>query len=80
MKQLALKENSEFKPIKLRLKIDHVSYPAQAEGLVNMNNIRYDPPERVLVFTMPTSAISITLLINYIPLELTLSQVLVFGD
>ena len=27
------KENSEFKPVKLRLKIDLVSYPAQAEGL-----------------------------------------------
>ena len=25
------KENSEFKPVKLRLKIDLVSYPAQAE-------------------------------------------------
>ena len=31
-------ENSEFKPVKLRLKIDLVSYPARAEGLVNMNN------------------------------------------
>ena len=30
------KENSEFKPLKLRLKIDLVSYPARAEGLVNM--------------------------------------------
>ena len=29
------KENSEFKPVKLRLKIDLVSYPARAEGLVN---------------------------------------------
>ena len=29
------KENSEFKPAKLRLKIDLVSYPARAEGLVN---------------------------------------------
>ena len=27
------KENSEFKPIKLRLKIDLVPYPARAEGL-----------------------------------------------
>ena len=27
------KENSEFKPVKLRLKIDLVSYPARAEGL-----------------------------------------------
>ena len=37
------KENSELKPVKLRLKIDLESYPAQAEGLVNMiitwNNI-----------------------------------------
>ena len=30
------KENSEFKPVKLRLKIDLVSYPARAEGLVNV--------------------------------------------
>ena len=29
------KENSEFKLVKLRLKIDLVSYPARAEGLVN---------------------------------------------
>ena len=29
------KENSEFKPVKLCLKIDLVSYPARAEGLVN---------------------------------------------
>ena len=27
------KENSEFQPVKLHLKIDHVSYPARAEGL-----------------------------------------------
>ena len=26
-------ENSQFKPVKLRLKIDHMSYPARAEGL-----------------------------------------------
>ena len=33
MRQLVKeKENSEFRPIKLRLKIDIVSYPAQAEG------------------------------------------------
>ena len=30
------KENSELKPVKLGLKIDPVSYPARAEGLVNM--------------------------------------------
>ena len=33
-------ENSEFKPVKLRLKIDLVSYPARAEGLVNMITTR----------------------------------------
>ena len=33
-----MKENSEFKPAELRLKIDLVSYPAQAEGLVNMDD------------------------------------------
>ena len=34
MRQLVYeKENSEFKPVKLRLKIDLVSYPARAEGL-----------------------------------------------
>ena len=42
------KENSELKPVKLRLKIDLMSYPARAEVLVNMippcftlSNIRY---------------------------------------
>ena len=36
-RQLVLeKENSELKPDKLRLKIDLVSYPARAEGLVNI--------------------------------------------
>ena len=29
------KENSEFRPVKLRLKIDLVLYPARAEGVVN---------------------------------------------
>ena len=33
------KENSEFKPVKLGLKIDLVLYPAQVEGLVNMAEI-----------------------------------------
>ena len=34
MRQLVQeKENSEFKPVKLRLKIDLVSYPARAEGM-----------------------------------------------
>ena len=33
VRQLVSKENSEFKPVKLRLKI---TYPARAEGLVNM--------------------------------------------
>ena len=34
VRQLVLeKENSEFKPVKLRLKIYLVSYPARAEGL-----------------------------------------------
>ena len=30
------KENSELKPVKLRLEIDLVSYPARTEWLVNM--------------------------------------------
>ena len=34
MRQLAYeKENSEFKPVKLRLKTDLMSYPARAERL-----------------------------------------------
>ena len=33
------KENSDFRSVKLRLKIDHVSYPTRAEGLVNMINV-----------------------------------------
>ena len=37
MRQLVWeKENSEFKPLKLRLIIDLVSYPARAEGLVDI--------------------------------------------
>ena len=28
---------SEFKPVKLRLKIDLVSYPTRVEGLINMD-------------------------------------------
>ena len=28
---------SEFKPVKLHIKIDLMSYPARAEGLVNMD-------------------------------------------
>ena len=38
LRQLVLeKENSEFKPVKVRFKkIDLASYPARAEGLVNM--------------------------------------------
>ena len=38
VRQLVLeKEISEFKPIKLRLNVDLVSYPDRAEELVNMN-------------------------------------------
>ena len=36
------KENSEFKPVKLCLKIDLVSYPARAEGLVNIYFLPHD--------------------------------------
>ena len=37
MRQLVKeKENSELKPVKPRLKTDLVSYPAPAEGLINM--------------------------------------------
>ena len=38
MRQLVYeKENTEFKPVKLRFEIDLVSYLARAEGLVNMD-------------------------------------------
>ena len=37
-------QNSEFKPVKLRLKIDLVSYPARAEGLVNRIKQYIKPP------------------------------------
>ena len=41
MRQLVLeKENSEFKPVKLRLKIYLVSYPARAEGLGKYDMIK----------------------------------------
>ena len=36
------KENSEFKPVKLRFKIDLMSYPARVEGLVNMIMVWFD--------------------------------------
>ena len=36
------KENSELKPVKLRLKIDLVSYPARAEGLGKYDKILLD--------------------------------------
>ena len=40
MRQLVYeKENSEIQPVKLRLRIDLVSYPVWAEGLVNMVNV-----------------------------------------
>ena len=47
------KENSEFKPVKLRLKIDLVSYPAQAEGLVNiyMASSNYSYEQYKFIFT-----------------------------
>ena len=35
------KENSEFKPVKLRLKIDLVSYPAREEGLVKYDKLKF---------------------------------------
>ena len=36
------KENSEFKPVKLRLKkIDFVSYPARAEGLGKYDDVPF---------------------------------------
>ena len=38
------KDNSEFKPVKLRLNIDLMSYPARAEGLVNMNCEQTEQP------------------------------------
>ena len=43
MRQLVQeKDNSEFKPVKLRLKIDLVSYPTRVEVLVNMTNLNKD--------------------------------------
>ena len=36
----SLGEGRQFKPVKLSLKIDLVSYPARAKGLVNMYNNR----------------------------------------
>ena len=42
------KENSEFKPVKLCLKNDLVSYPARAEGLVNIYKDSADTESMVL--------------------------------
>ena len=35
------KEYSEFKPVQVRLKIDLVSHPARAEGLINMTKYNF---------------------------------------
>ena len=39
---LTYSENSEFKRVKLHLKIDHVSYRARAEGLVHMDLVPHN--------------------------------------
>ena len=46
------KENSEFKPVKLRLKIDLVPYPARAEGLINRikGEVEQSKERNVLIF------------------------------
>ena len=43
--------NSEFKPVKLHLKIDLVSYPARAEGLVNRINTNNSIQHYSFVYT-----------------------------
>ena len=55
------KENSEFKPVKLRLKIDLVSYPVRAEGLVNMDknvDIHTNDMKRILLRKFMSSDIN----------------------
>ena len=50
MRQLVWeKENSEFKPVKLHLKIDLVSYPARVEGLGKYDGELYN----ILLQTSP---------------------------
>ena len=39
------KENSEFKPVKLRLQIDLLSFSVRAEGLVNINITPHGPDD-----------------------------------
>ena len=57
MRQLVSeKKNSEFKPVKLYLKIDLVSYPARAEGLVNRVNKRKQVDVRQLFNQVPQTA------------------------
>ena len=46
---------SGWKPVKLRLKIDLVSYPARAEGLVNSIRMKTKHPDDIMVFGMVTS-------------------------
>ena len=56
MRQLVKeKEYSEFKPVKLCLKIDLVSYPARAEGLVNMVNQCYSDQSYFLILYTKSS-------------------------
>ena len=63
---------TEFKPVKLRLKIDLVSYPAWAEGLVNMienqklSRVRTLLPARVYGF-IPISTKAKRFSPGYIP-------------
>ena len=46
-----MKENSELKPVKLRLKIDLVSYPARAEGLGEYDN-EHIPLDKSNIYTL----------------------------
>ena len=42
------KENSEFKPVELRLKIELVSYPARAEGLGKYDKLHLENHKKTL--------------------------------
>ena len=55
------KEKSEFKPVKLCLKIDLVSYPARTEGLVNI----YMPRPMLGIEFEPSDGLSDNLFVHH---------------
>ena len=66
MRQLVSeKENSEFKPVKLRLKIDLVSYPARAEVLGKYDNTYGRDPGDLAVRESATEVVTCSAILHF---------------